>query len=83
MKVYCKDNSIPCCSLCATIKHRKCQDVVAVEEVSSRVKESKQAGHIFKHFNTLRSLLDKDINDKKKNITDFEWEEKNYQMILQ
>ena len=74
VRVYCKDHSKPCCTLCAAIKHRKCQDVVDVEEVTSGIKDSKQAGHILKYFKTLSSQLNEEINDNRKTETSLKLE---------
>lgn len=38
--VYCVDHEEPCCTVCATIDHRKCDSIVAVQEAAVNAKQS-------------------------------------------
>ncbi|XP_052106995.1 E3 ubiquitin-protein ligase TRIM56-like [Mytilus californianus] len=34
IKLFCKDHDIPCCSMCVSITHRKCEEIVAIEDAA-------------------------------------------------
>ncbi|VDI52422.1 tripartite motif-containing protein 2/3 [Mytilus galloprovincialis] len=48
IEIYCKDHSRPCCTVCATVHHRKCEYVVNIDKAVSGVKESTKAKELMK-----------------------------------
>lgn len=40
IKVYCVDHSHPCCTMCATLYHRKCDELVPIEKVAIGIRDS-------------------------------------------
>ncbi|XP_063405766.1 E3 ubiquitin-protein ligase TRIM45-like [Mytilus trossulus] len=72
LKIYCKDHTKPCCTICATVHHRKCTEVVTIDKAVSGVKESTMARDL---MNKLKNLSDKSckvIENRKQNIATFE-----------
>ena len=43
IEIYCNDHSKPCCTVCATVHHRKCEHVVTIDKAVYGVKESSKA----------------------------------------
>ncbi|XP_063401775.1 uncharacterized protein LOC134685999 [Mytilus trossulus] len=46
LKLYCSDHQIPCCSVCVSVEHRKCENVCTIED----------AAHIYRDSNTVKNL---------------------------
>ncbi|CAC5396474.1 unnamed protein product [Mytilus coruscus] len=42
VEVFCVDHSQPCCTLCATLTHRKCDNVISIQKAASDIKQSNQ-----------------------------------------
>lgn len=34
IKLFCKDHDIPCCSMCVSVTHRKCEEIVTIEDAA-------------------------------------------------
>ncbi|XP_076082543.1 E3 ubiquitin-protein ligase TRIM45-like [Mytilus galloprovincialis] len=74
IKIYCKDHSKPCCTICATVHHRKCTEVVTIDKAVSGVKESTKARDLMSKLKNLSDKSCKVIQNRKQNITTFESE---------
>ncbi|CAC5373683.1 TRIM56 [Mytilus coruscus] len=72
IEIYCKDHSQPCCTICATVHHRKCEHVITIDKAVSGVKESKKAKELTKKLKEASYKLEGFIQNRNKNITNFE-----------
>ncbi|CAG2200686.1 TRIM56 [Mytilus edulis] len=54
--VFCEDHSKPCCTLCATINHRKCESVTSVDKATAGIKQQQKPGiFIGNNSNSIRN----------------------------
>ncbi|XP_063409009.1 E3 ubiquitin-protein ligase TRIM45-like [Mytilus trossulus] len=74
IKAYCVDHSKPICTLCATLSHRKCDDVITIEKAVSGIKKSQKAMELSTELNDTSKQMSNLIRDRKKHLTDFEKE---------
>ncbi|XP_071144253.1 uncharacterized protein [Mytilus edulis] len=72
IKIYCKDHTKPCCTICATVHHRKCTEVVTIDKAVSGVKESTKARDLMNKLKNLNDNSCKIIQNRKQNIETFE-----------
>ncbi|CAG2246772.1 unnamed protein product [Mytilus edulis] len=72
IEIYCVDHNKPCCTVCATVKHRKCEKVVVIEDAAAGVKESKQTMEFLELIMLWKMILDKSIEGTEKNVVNVE-----------
>ncbi|XP_071145173.1 uncharacterized protein, partial [Mytilus edulis] len=72
VKAYCVDHSKPLCTLCATLSHRKCEDVVTIEKAASGIKKSKKVIELSTELKSTSKQLYDLIQSRKDFTTDFE-----------
>jgi hypothetical protein len=46
LKLFCVDHDVPCCSLCVSVTHRKCNEVVTVDQAANGFLTSESAQKI-------------------------------------
>ncbi|CAG2214480.1 unnamed protein product [Mytilus edulis] len=74
IKIYCKDHTKPCCTICATVHHRKCAQVVTIDEAVCGVKDSTKAHALKNKLKDKSDHLCKVLQNRKQNISSFEKE---------
>ncbi|XP_052089860.1 tripartite motif-containing protein 45-like [Mytilus californianus] len=74
IEIYCKDHSKPCCTVCATVHHRKCEHVITIDKAVTGVKESTKAKELLTKLKETVRKLEAVINTRKQNTTNFEGE---------
>ncbi|CAC5407017.1 unnamed protein product [Mytilus coruscus] len=72
VEVYCVDHSKPCCTLCATLSHRKCENVTSIENAAKGIKQSKLTTTLVKKLDERNKELNKIIENRKDSMTKFE-----------
>ncbi|XP_063408214.1 transcription intermediary factor 1-alpha-like [Mytilus trossulus] len=72
IEVYCKDHSKPCCTVCATVHHRKCEQVVTIDKAVTGIKESEKAKHLLTTLTETSNTLGKVLQNQKTNKENFE-----------
>ncbi|CAC5373687.1 TRIM56 [Mytilus coruscus] len=72
IETYCKDHFKPCCTICVTVHHRKCEQVITIDEAVSGVKESKKAHELIQQLKEKSYALEGIIQNRNKNKTNFE-----------
>ncbi|XP_052083527.1 E3 ubiquitin-protein ligase TRIM33-like [Mytilus californianus] len=74
VKAYCVDHSKPLCTLCATLLHRKCEDVITIEKAASGIKKSEKALRLSTELKQTSKQLSDLIQNRKDLTTDLEKE---------
>ncbi|VDI42775.1 Hypothetical predicted protein [Mytilus galloprovincialis] len=72
IEVYCIDHSKPCCTLCATVHHRKCEQVVTIDKALSNIKASEKARNLAERLKEGSENLDEILQKRTQNIKTFE-----------
>ncbi|XP_071135488.1 tripartite motif-containing protein 2-like [Mytilus edulis] len=72
VEVYCVDHSKPCCTLCATLSHRKCENVISIENAAKGIKQSKLATTLVEKLGERQKELKRIIENRKDSMTKFE-----------
>ncbi|CAC5407030.1 TRIM56 [Mytilus coruscus] len=72
VEVYCVDHSKPCCTLCATLSHRKCENVTSIENAAKSIKQSKLTTTLVKKLDERNKELNEIIESRKDCMTQFE-----------
>ncbi|XP_052085561.1 uncharacterized protein LOC127723110 [Mytilus californianus] len=72
LEVYCQDHSKPCCTVCATVHHRKCEQVVTIDKAVTGIKASEKAQNLMKKLTETSTTLGKVLQNQKTNKENFE-----------
>ena len=75
-EVYCKDHDVLCCVVCVTTSHRKCENVLPIEECAKGIKEDEVTVRMEDQLKHMRSEYDEIIKDRSHNIDDFRQQQK-------
>ncbi|XP_063405783.1 uncharacterized protein LOC134689744 [Mytilus trossulus] len=70
VEFYCLDHSQPCCTSCATLSHRKCENVTSIQKAASGIKQSTKASGLSQKLREHVIHLDEIIDDRNKNLAD-------------
>ena len=76
VNIYCKDHETPCCNTCATIKHRKCDVVVSIEEASSGYRTSPEIQKVLNNLEKKNDEITVTLGNISKNIEEFNAQKK-------
>ena len=68
IEVYCADHSRPCCTLCATLSHRKCETVISIDTAATGIKQSTKPVDLSKELQQKSKHIDEMIENRKENI---------------
>ncbi|XP_052089930.1 E3 ubiquitin-protein ligase TRIM23-like [Mytilus californianus] len=71
IEIYCKDHSQSCCTVCATVHHRKCEHVVTIDEAVSGVKISTNSQELTKKLIKKSKRIEAIIKNRNQNTTNF------------
>ena len=74
IEIYCNDHSKPCCTVCATVHHRKCEHVVTIDKAVYGVKESSKAIELLIKLKDTSVKLSEILTTRKDNVSRFEEE---------
>ncbi|CAG2228829.1 unnamed protein product [Mytilus edulis] len=72
IEFYCLDHSQPCCTSCATLSHRKCENVTSIQKAASGIKQSTKASGLSQKLREHVIQLGEIIDDRNKNLADVE-----------
>ena len=68
IEVYCVDHSRPCCTLCATLSHRKCESVISIDTAAAGINQSTKAVDLSNELQQKSKHIDEMIENRKENI---------------
>jgi hypothetical protein len=68
IEVCCVDHSRPCCTLCATLSHRKCESVISIDTAAAGIKQSTKAMALSNELQQQSKHIDEMIENRKENI---------------
>ncbi|XP_052085560.1 transcription intermediary factor 1-alpha-like isoform X2 [Mytilus californianus] len=71
IEVYCQDHSKPCCTVCATVNHRKCEQVVTIDKAVIGIKESDKATNLMTKLTETSHTLEEVLQNQKTNKENF------------
>ena len=74
IEIYCNDHSKSCCTVCATVHHRKCEHVVTIDKAVYGVKESSKAIELLTKLKDTSVKLSEILKTRKENVSRFEKE---------
>ena len=74
IEIYCNDHSKPCCTVCATVHHRKCEHVVTIDKAVYGVKQSSKAIELLTKLKDMSVKLSEILATRKDNVSRFEEE---------
>ncbi|XP_063405784.1 protein PML-like [Mytilus trossulus] len=70
IEFYCLDHSQPCCTSCATLSHRKCENVTSIQKAASGIKQSTRASGLSQKLREHVIQIGEIIDDRNKNLAD-------------
>ncbi|XP_052086528.1 tripartite motif-containing protein 59-like [Mytilus californianus] len=71
IEVYCQDHSKPCCTVCATVHHRKCEQVVTIDKAVIGIKESDKATNLMTKLTETSDTLEYVLQNRNTNKENF------------
>ncbi|XP_052089949.1 tripartite motif-containing protein 45-like [Mytilus californianus] len=66
LKLYCSDHVIPCCSVCVSVEHRKCENVCTIEDAALIYHDS----NTVKNLQNILTSMAGDVNNILSNTSD-------------
>ncbi|XP_062591970.1 E3 ubiquitin-protein ligase TRIM45-like [Saccostrea cucullata] len=73
-QIFCHNHRSACCTICATIKHRACQEVTSLKDAALEAKESSETKSLIKRLTNMANQLKKATEEKEKFRKDIESE---------
>lgn len=61
IEVFCENHSKPCCTLCATINHRKCESVTTIDKATVGIKTATKTTEIYQKLQTFSKDIDSSL----------------------
>ncbi|CAC5396475.1 TRIM56 [Mytilus coruscus] len=80
VEVFCVDHSQPCCTLCATLTHRKCDNVISIQKAASDIKQSNQTTELVGKLKEKGKGINEIVQNRKQTLENIQTE---YENILQ
>ncbi|XP_071179234.1 E3 ubiquitin-protein ligase TRIM45-like [Mytilus edulis] len=77
IEVFCEDHSKPCCTLCATLNHRKCEIVTTIDKAITGIKTATQTKDLLQKLQQFSQEVDSPLKIIKNNKTEIETESSN------
>ncbi|VDI26413.1 Hypothetical predicted protein [Mytilus galloprovincialis] len=68
VEVYCEDHFKPCCTLCATLLHRKCENVISIVKAATGIKQSEQTTCLIKTLNERNTEICEIVENQKESL---------------
>ncbi|CAG2213675.1 TRIM56 [Mytilus edulis] len=72
IELYCADHECPCCSICISIKHRRCEKVQTIDEAAKGILSSAVVQDIRQGLQDVCDDVDTVLKDRKDNLTKLE-----------
>ena len=82
LRYYCKDHDEPCCSVCATLKHRQCKDILYIPDIKAK-QINKQSEGMIKNIKTLITQVEKVRDETNHNIDEHNKQKDDFQKTMQ
>ncbi|XP_052085457.1 tripartite motif-containing protein 45-like [Mytilus californianus] len=80
VEVFCVDHSKPCCTLCSTLTHRKCDNVISIQKAASDIKQSNQTTELVWKLKEKGKEFNEIVQNRKQSLDNIQTE---YENILQ
>ncbi|XP_063418614.1 probable E3 ubiquitin-protein ligase MID2 [Mytilus trossulus] len=74
IELYCADHECPCCSICISIKHRRCEKVQTIDEAAEGILSSAMVQDIRQGLQDVCNDVDTVLKDRNDNLTQLEKE---------
>lgn len=72
LELFCVDHDIPCCATCVSVNHRKCENVLTIEDAASRFRETPSEDKTKKDVSALLTDIDNVIQLEKESLKNLE-----------
>lgn len=83
VEAFCRDHNQPCCSSCVAIHHRKCDQVITLQEAAKGVVNSKKLSGLLQRLDDISALNKTLIQEKRDIIQTMENQKNDIQKELQ
>lgn len=78
LKLYCVDHKVPCCCVCVSIKHRKCDEVTSLEDAAKGIKNSSVIAKIRRGLFEAGEFMDNCIKSYQDSMVEIETQYSEY-----
>ncbi|XP_061177474.1 probable E3 ubiquitin-protein ligase MID2 [Saccostrea echinata] len=72
LKLYCNDHNKPCCTLCVSMEHRKCDSIEGIQKVTERIKNSSNLQALQEELRNYEAELIKAKKSHEDNISEID-----------
>ncbi|XP_052077087.1 E3 ubiquitin-protein ligase TRIM56-like [Mytilus californianus] len=70
LELFCVDHDCSCCSICVSVKHRKCENVLTIEEAAKKFRESNIVSKTENEVSALLTDLDSVLDAERSSLFD-------------
>ena len=81
LRYFCKDHDEPCYSVCATLKHRQCNEILYIPDIKAK-KTNKQSELMLRRIRILTNQFDKVHEETNKNIETLDTQRSEFQQAV-
>lgn len=81
VRYFCMDHDEPTCSVCTTLDHRSCTEVLYIPDIKSK-ETNKTCVNTIKHLNSLAGQFEKAQSDTEKNLKTLDIMQSDYKQTL-
>ncbi|XP_052081081.1 probable E3 ubiquitin-protein ligase MID2 [Mytilus californianus] len=72
LELFCVDHDLPCCSICVSVKHRKCENVLTIEEAAKNFRALNKVSKTENEVSALLVDLDTVLEAEKSSLVDMD-----------
>ena len=81
LRYFCKDHDEPCCSVCATLKHRQCNEILYIPDIKAK-KTTKQSEGMIRRIKILTNQFEKVQEETNKNMQLLDIQKSDFQQAI-
>ncbi|XP_071149339.1 E3 ubiquitin-protein ligase TRIM45-like [Mytilus edulis] len=72
LELFCVDHEFPCCSICVSVKHRKCENVLTIEEAAKNFRALNSVSKTQNEISSLLADFDTVLESERSSLVDME-----------
>lgn len=68
IELFCADHDLPCCATCVSVKHRKCENILVIDDAAKKFRETTSVDKIKTDVTTLLAEMEINLQSERKSL---------------
>ncbi|CAC5389065.1 TRIM56 [Mytilus coruscus] len=68
LELFCADHDLPCCATCVSVKHRKCENILVIDDAAKKFRETTSVYNIKTAVTTLLAEMEINLQSERKSL---------------